>query len=83
MNNTTTKTIYSFYSFCDKMFLKCVIFGHFCEKMLKTGDFLPSYTVFTCCSDDTTTINHGTSYRFLSAGSLCDDGSHYARYHSS
>ena len=36
MNNTTTKTIYSF---CDKMFPKGVIFGHFREKMLKTGDF--------------------------------------------
>ena len=37
MNNTTTKTIYSF---SDKMFPKSVIFGHFHEKNAKNGRFL-------------------------------------------
>ena len=36
MNNTTTKTNYSF---CNKMFPKGVIFANLNEKMLKTDNF--------------------------------------------
>ena len=37
MNKTTTKTVYRF---CDKMFPKSVILGHFHEKYAKKGYFL-------------------------------------------
>ena len=36
MNNTTSKTIYSF---CDKIFPEHVILRDFHEKVLKAGDF--------------------------------------------